>query len=499
MGESPGEMIILPVMQIRDQSPPALLAVLLALVLVLAGTPGRAGEYSQPGFYEPEVLKLANGLTVILKPRGEAPNVSLRLVVGVGHDDFPKGSKQTAHLLEHLLYMGTSRYDETAIDRLVQDHGGYSNAFTGNEETSHHLDIFNQYYLWGVDFLCELMADSTFSAESVTLAGEVIGREEGGRPSPLRRWLYERDVTKPPWQLAFDRLLPNPGYQFGLETCERIGRAEVLTAYRRYYVPANMTLIAVGKFDRNELLARVTATFGSLPAAPPPVRTVWALPYPPGPAEVDGTFSPVLDTEGNVQLIFRTDGLLSPDFHVLQVIEKYLDQKIFEELRFKRGLTYDSGSSGYSTRRWGTLAVGGAVDLVRMGEVRQLIEVELERLRRGQVAAAEIEKSRRQILLALASGYENNAAFADYYAGALGELQHFGRFRNYEDAIAAVTPARVTEAANRYLRRDRAVTLMSTPTTTIEDLGGLALLAAAGGAGLAWLLVRRHRQGKGAR
>lgn len=476
-----------------------LLPVLVTLCLCVSVAPLRAGQYSQPGFYTPEVLKLANGLTVILKPRGEAPNVSLRLVVGIGHDDFPKGAKQTAHLLEHLIYMGTSRYDEIDIDRLIQDHGGYSNAFTGNEETSHHLDIFNQYYLWGVDLLFELFTDASFSADSVKMAGEVIGREEGGQPSSLRRWLYERDITKTPWQMAFDRLLPNPGYQFGLETCERITRDDVLAAYRRFYIPANMTLIAVGNFDRGELLAKIGATFGGLPTAPVPVRTIWELPYPEAPAELDGTFAPLLDTEGNVQLIFRTDGLLSPDFYVLQVIDKYLGQKVFEELRFKRGLTYDSGSSSYFTRNWGTLAVGGSVEIARMAGVRELIEAELERLRSGRVAAGEIDKSRIQILLALAGGYESNSAFADYYAGALGELQHFGQFRNYEDAIASVTPDQVAEAAARYLRKDRVVTVMSTPTTTIEGLGGLAGLIAIGGVLLGGGLYLWQRKARGGR
>ena len=495
MGESPGKVIILPQMINR----PYLLFVIVALLFLAPARFVGAGQYSQPGFYEPEVLRLENGLTLILKQRGEAPNVSLRLVVGIGHDDFPKGAKQTAHMLEHLLYMGTSRHDETEIDRLVQDHGGYSNAFTGNEETIHHLDIFNQYYLWGVDFLFELFSDSNFSAEGVGMAAEVIGREEGGLPSSLHRWLYEHEITKPPLEMAYARLLANPDYQFDLETCEHISRDDILAAHKRYYVPANMTLIAVGNFDRQELLTRIKATFGALPAQPPPVRSVWNLPYPGSAAELDGTFSPLLDTEGNIQLIFRTDGLLSPDFHVLQVIEKYLGQKVFEELRFRRGLTYDSGASGFATRKWGTLAVGGSVDVARMGEVRELIEAELDRLRSGQVAVAEIDKSRRQILLAMAGGYENNAAFADYYAGSLAELQSFGHYLNYEDAIAAVTAAQVTEVAARYLRRDRTVTIMSTPTTTIEGvgkvLGMLAILALVLGGGF-YLRRRKIRGGQ---
>ncbi len=352
--ESLGKAVILPPMRKR----PSLIPVIIALLILAPARFVGAGPYSQPGFYEPEVIHLENGLTLILKERGEAPNVAIRLVVGVGHDDFSKGAKQTAHMVEHLFYMGTSSHDETEIDRLVQDHGGYSNAFTGNEETIHHLDIFNQYYLWGLDFLFELLTDASFSEEQVNMAAGVIAREEGGVPSGIHRWLYDHEITKSAWEMAYDRLLPNPGYQFGLESAEKISRAELLAVFRRYYVPGNMTLIVAGKFDRAALLARIQATFGAIASAPKPERREWALPFPSEPSELDGTLAPVLDSEGNVELMFRTDGVGSADFYALQVIGRYLDRKVFEELRFKRGLAYDSGSSYAANRKWGILAAG---------------------------------------------------------------------------------------------------------------------------------------------
>ena len=459
---------------------PYFIPVILVFLVLLPARFALAGPYSQPGFYAPEVIRLANGLTIILKERGEAPNVAIRLVVGVGHDDFPRGAKQTAHMVEHLIYMGTSSHDETEIDRLVQDHGGYSNAFTGNEETIHHLDIFNQYYLWGLDFLFELFTDASFSEEQVSMASGVIAREEGGLPSGVHRWLYDHGITKPAGELAYEQLLPNLDYQFGLESCEHISRAELLKVFRKYYVPGNMTLIVVGKFERGALLAKIRDTFGAIPAAPQPERRSWSLPYPAGPAELDGTLAPVLDSEGNVELMFRTDGLLAGDYYALQVIDKYLDRKIFEELRFKRGLAYDSGSSYMATRKWGILAAGGSVDIDRMVEVRLLLVAAVDRLRSGEVTAAEINNVKHQILLAQANGYENNAAVANYYADNLAGFQARGSYQNYEDAIAAVTPAQVARAAAAFLQPDRAVLVMSRPTVTIEKLllwGGLVLLA----------------------
>lgn len=468
----------------------------LLLLLQVATVAGAgASQYSQPGFYTPEIITMANGLTVILKQRSGAPNVSLRLVVGVGHDDFGKGRKQTAHQLEHLLYMGTARHDETEIDRLIQDHGGYSNAFTGSAETIHHLDIFREYYLWGLDFLFELITEASLSEENVQRAAEVIHREEGGTPSSLHRWLYEHEVTKHPWALAHDRLLANPDYQFGLETCESITRAELTEVFRRFYVPANMALVVVGNFEREELLAGIARTFGGLETAPRPERIVWDLPYPKKAAELNGTLAPVLDSEGIVQMMFRTEGFLSPDFYVLQVVGKYLDQKIIEKLRFERGLAYDPGSSYFADQKWGVITAGGTVELERMDEVRGLVQEEFARLLSGQVTAAEIEKAKRQILLAQAGGYESNASFADYYAGALPQLQRFGHYLNYEDAIAAVSPDQVAAVAARYFLPERRVTVLSRPTLTIEQLAALAGLLLVLAAFLLWRWRRRRRPG----
>jgi len=475
-----------------------LISMLLGCLLMATVKLSGAGPYSQPGFYAPEVIHLDNGLTLILKERGEAPNVAIRLVVGVGHDDFAKGAKQTAHMVEHLLYMGTTTHDETEIDRLIQNHGGYSNAFTGNEETIHHLDIFNQYYLWGLDFLYELLTEASFSEDQVRMAAGVIAREEGGIPTGVHRWLYEHDITKPVWEMAYDRLLPNSGYQFGLEGCDNISRDELLKTFRQFYVPGNMTMIVAGKFERDKLLAKVRETFGRLPVTALPERRQWNLPFPIGPAELTGTLAPLFDSEGNVEMMFRTEGVLSADYYALQVVDRYLDRKVFEELRFKRGLAYDSGSSYTANRKWGIIAAGGAVDFDRMGEVRQVLEAEIDRLRAGEVTAAEIDNVKQRILLAQANGYESNGAVADYYADNLAGFQARGLYQNYEDAIAAVIPAQVSQVAARYLLRERAVLVMNHPTVTIEGLSALAVVVAGlAGTMAAWAYWRRRHRKSG--
>lgn len=115
---------------------PAMRNASVFLVLLLSGAPWvAASQYSPPGVYDIEHLTLHNGLRVLLKPRTTARSASIRLVVGVGTHDFPCGRRETPHLLEHLLFTGTSRHTEAELDSLIEKHGGTWNARTGYDKT----------------------------------------------------------------------------------------------------------------------------------------------------------------------------------------------------------------------------------------------------------------------------------------------------------------------------------------------------------------------------
>ena len=166
----------------------------LALTLVLTCAPAGASAYSPSGLYDVDYRVLPNGLRVALKPRAGAHNVSMRLVVGLGDLDFPCGKQQTPHLLEHLLFAGTSTSSEAELDARIEDHGGYWNAETTQEETIYELDIYSGYTELGLRTLYEIMADSQLRPASVESARAIVHREMGGRPTALRQWLAARGV-----------------------------------------------------------------------------------------------------------------------------------------------------------------------------------------------------------------------------------------------------------------------------------------------------------------
>lgn len=433
--------------------------------------------YTPRGLYAVENIRLDNGFQVLLKQRSETRNVAFRLVVNVGTRHFDCGRRETPHLLEHLLFSGTTRHTEAELENLIADQGGAWNAVTGAEVTTYHLDIYDQYALQGLDMLHEIITDTVFTGEKIDLAKRIVYREEGGKPGPLRRILYGFGLGKTAWKKANAWLLPGNGAVCsGLVNMEEITDKDITKTLRTTYVPGNMTLIAVGNFDRGKLLERIGATFGSIPRAPIPALRVVKPPVPSsGPASVSSTLSTFFGNNGSFSVAFRTEGREHPDAAALIVLSAYLNTKFYEQVRVKAGLSYAPETTMFFQPDYGILYATADISVKDLGRVQDLMIGILERLQQEKIAPEEAERTKRKILLQWAQGYETNAGMASWYVERLSHGAHQGRlykekmpdlFQNYEQEIETVSPEDLDRVVARYLRPERRIDIRSLPTTS---------------------------------
>jgi hypothetical protein len=112
------------------------------------------GENDEPDF---EVLPasqhfiLENGLEVVLLENRSSPMVGSLALVKVGSVRESVGTGGLCHLLEHLVFEGTSRRTQREIFREVHSWGGYLNGFTREDYTGYivmappeHLESMRQ-------------------------------------------------------------------------------------------------------------------------------------------------------------------------------------------------------------------------------------------------------------------------------------------------------------------------------------------------------------------
>jgi insulysin len=82
----------------------------------------------------------------------EADKSAAALDVKVGSSLDPRPLYGTAHFLEHMLFMGTSKYpEENEYAQYIQNAGGSNNAYTSLTDTNYHFDCSNEAFEGALD------------------------------------------------------------------------------------------------------------------------------------------------------------------------------------------------------------------------------------------------------------------------------------------------------------------------------------------------------------
>src|SRR3569623_608758 len=104
------------------------------------------------------VTTLDNGLTIIVREDHSAPVVNAQswAMAGSIHEGIWLGAG-LSHVLEHMLFKGTSTRPGSRIDQEVQEAGGYMIAYTSFDRTVYHINEPNTGAKVAIDILTDIM------------------------------------------------------------------------------------------------------------------------------------------------------------------------------------------------------------------------------------------------------------------------------------------------------------------------------------------------------
>ena len=161
-----------------------------------------------------KLTTLENGLVIIVREDHSAPVVSAQAwaMAGSIHEGSWLGAG-LSHVLEHMLFKGTTTRPGSRIDQEVQEAGGYMNAYTSFDRTVYHIDVPNTGAPTAIDILCDIMQHATLPPDELAKELDVIRREmDMGQDDPGRRSgrrLFETAYTKSPYRFT---IIGYPGY-----------------------------------------------------------------------------------------------------------------------------------------------------------------------------------------------------------------------------------------------------------------------------------------------
>jgi zinc protease len=196
----------------------------------------------------------------------------------------------------------------------------------------------------------------------------------------------------------------------------------------------------------------VTASLGKLPRGNYKPQEVPALSFEKSTVEVTPRDLPT----NYIQGLFTAPALTSPDIYAMRVASSLLRDRVFEEVRVKRNLSYAPDAF----LRTQAANVGGLyVTAVDANQSVRVMLNEIARLQSEPVSAEDIHAVVAQYLTTYYLGQETNAA----QAGELAQYELIGGgWRNSVDfleKLTAVTPADVQRVAQKYMRNIRFVVL----------------------------------------
>ena len=343
-------------------------------------------------------------------------SVSLGFWIGTGSRYESESQAGLSHLLEHLLFKGSAKYESLQIDQIFDGMGAELNAGTGKETTSVYARVIDEHLADAFD----VMADMVFrpALRDIDSEREVILEEIA---------MYEDD----PQEKVFDML---GEAVFGDDPLGRaiIGRASVISGtppadiarfHATRYRPENVVIAASGAIDHDVLVALASertapaAANGTLPRA--------GIAAPAGPA---GRRFERKDTE-QYHVCLGATGVSRHDDRrfALRVLDTIFggtsSSRLFQEIRERRGLAYSvySFTSAYADTGQVGLYVGTRSE--NLVQALSIVGSELGRLRAEPATPEELSRAKEnlkgRVVLALEStGARMNRLGSEILAGS---------------------------------------------------------------------------------
>ncbi len=214
-----------------------------------------------PTFNAGESFKkqLANGLTILVHPIKTIPKVTTQLWYHSGSKEEKSGQRGLAHLLEHMLFKGTSKLSESDISLITHKLSGYCNAFTSYDYTAYLFDFPRQHWPVSLDILADCMRNATLKPDLLNAELKAVVQE-------LK--MYRDDYATTLIEELIGIIFSDHPYHYPIigkkQDIWSITPASLNSFYKQHYIPNNATLFVVGDVEPENVFELAQAAFGAI-------------------------------------------------------------------------------------------------------------------------------------------------------------------------------------------------------------------------------------------
>ena len=414
-----------------------------------------------------KLTTLDNGLILIVREDHSAPVVSAQAWCRAGsvHEGKWLGAG-LSHVLEHMLFKGTTTRPGSRIDQEVQEAGGYMNAYTSFDRTVFHIDVPNTGAKVAIDILCDIMQNASLPPDELAKEMQVILREmdmnvdDPGRRASRR--LFETAYIRSPYRFTvigypdiFNDLKPD----------------DILAYYREKYAPNNVFYVVAGDVKPEEVVSQIREAYAKAKIRPLPSDVLPEEPIQTAPRDVIEEAPIEL---GYFYLAWHIPEVRHPDVPILDVLAALLgggrSSRLYQEVRENKGLVNSVDAWTYSPGNPGLFGLSATVDADKFVAARDAMLLEVEKMKATPVAADELSKAVKQFISATLSSRKTMQGQAQDLGGCWLAANDLNFSERYLAAVKRVTPADLQRVAREYLTPENRTLYSLLPTGATPKL-----------------------------
>ncbi len=414
---------------------------------------------------------LKNGLKVIIREDHRAPMVMTQIWYKVGSADESGNTLGISHVLEHMMFKGTSKVPNDEFTRISRIYGGSINAATFTNYTNYYQLYPKAYFPMALELEADRMSNLLLRQQDFEPEIKVVMEE--------RRQRTEDN----PRSRAFERFkwisYPTSHYRqpvIGhMKTLNNIQLNDVKQWYKTWYTPNNAILVVVGDVESEQALLQVQKYFADTPSRATPQRND-VLEF-----EHLGYRHMEINTDVQVPNLYMTWNVKSlasainpQDAYALTIIRSLLDSGISSRLqdrlvRDRKLLTsvsvsYDPYNRGDSLFSISALPANG----VSFEDAQKAIQAEVDALKTEDIPKHELERITTRFVSNLIYNQDSIAG----QAKMIGNLEVNGLSYRLMDELPKyyenVSMSDIQRVANSYFIRENLSTLYLAPETKAQ-------------------------------
>lgn len=406
---------------------------------------------------------LSCGLPVIMQVDSNAPVVSAQCWISTGsqHENQFVGSG-ISHLLEHMVFKGTTSFTGAELATEVNAKGGQWNAYTSFDRTVYYIDGPSVSCDTFVRVLFELVFQPRFPVDDFETEKDVIRREiDMGKDDPdsvaselLFRTFFQHDPRRHP-------VIGHRSYFDALTYEDMVGY------HRGRYCPSNCCFVLSGDFDPAKAFASLEEMSGALPFKPLQQTIVPGEPRQIGQREARMPFQiPVSKTT----LAWKTPGLDHPDSPALELLAGVLgggrSSHLYRRFHEKEGIAHHLGAWAWSPVTGpGMFSISAEVDFEKRDQLEKAVLEDLTPNPGSQLQSA-LDKARRQVFAQQFKTLGTASGRATDLASNWHEARNLNFTRDYLVNLDQVTPEDLHRVSQHYLSPDQATITSLDPERT---------------------------------